>query len=55
MKIPKSENRKPSHGEGVCRGKYLMKPMTVKLLDASRTYWLRLGVQDWGRVIGGEE
>lgn len=22
--------------------KYLMKPMTVKLLDASRTYWLRL-------------
>lgn len=21
LKIPKSENRKPSHGEGVCRGK----------------------------------
>ena len=32
--------------------KYLM---TVKLLDASRTYWLRLGVQDWGLVIDGEE
>ena len=27
----------------------------VKLLDASRTYWLRLGVQDWGLVIDGEE
>ena len=35
--------------------KYLMKPMTVKRLDASRTYWLRLGVQDWGLVIDGEE
>ena len=35
--------------------KYLMKPMTVKLLDASRTYWLRLGVQGWGLVIDGEE
>ena len=28
--------------------KYLMKHMTVKLLDASREYWLRLGVQDRG-------
>ena len=37
------------------REKYLMKPMTVKLLDASRVYWLRLGVQDWGLVIDGEE
>ena len=35
--------------------KYLMKPMTVKLLDASRVYWLKLGVQDWGLVIDGEE
>lgn len=35
--------------------KYLMKLMTVKLLDASRTYWLRLDVQDWGLVIDGEE
>ena len=35
--------------------KYLMKHMTVKILDASRTYWLRLGVQDWGLVIDGEE
>ena len=34
---------------------YLMNPMTVNLLDASRTYWLRLGVQDWGLVIDGEE
>ena len=28
--------------------KYLTKPMRVKLLDASRDYWLRLGVSDWG-------
>lgn len=29
----------------------LMKPLTVKLLDASREYWLRHGVMDWGLVI----
>ena len=26
---------------------HLMKPLTVKLLDASRDYWLRKGVSDW--------
>lgn len=31
--------------------KLLMKPLTVKLLDASREYWLRHGVTDWGLVI----
>lgn len=31
--------------------KYLTKPMRVKLLDASRDYWLRLGVSDWGIVV----
>lgn len=31
--------------------KFLMKPMTVKLLDISRDYWLRHGVTDWGVVI----
>lgn len=34
--------------------KYLTKPMTVKLLDASREYWLRRGVTDWGLVIDEE-
>ena len=34
--------------------KFLMKPMTVKLLDASREYWLRHGVMDWGVVIDEE-
>ena len=34
--------------------KLLTKPMTVKLLDASRTYWLRRGVSDWGLVIDAE-
>lgn len=34
--------------------KHLMKPMTVKLLDASRTYWRRNGVSDWGLVIDEE-
>ena len=34
--------------------KYLMKPLTVKLLDASREYWLRQGVTDWGLVIDEE-
>ena len=32
----------------------LMKPLTVKLLDASRDYWLRHGVTDWGLVIDEE-
>ena len=34
--------------------KFLMKPLTVKLLDASRDYWLRHGVTDWGVVIDEE-
>jgi hypothetical protein len=34
--------------------KFLMKPLTVKLLDASREYWLRHGVTDWGLVIDEE-
>ncbi len=39
--------------ECVCR-RYLTKPMTVVLLDASRDYWLRHGVTDWGLVIDEE-
>lgn len=35
--------------------KFLTKPMTVKLLDASRDYWLSHGVSDWGMVIDEEE
>lgn len=31
--------------------KHLTKPMTAKLLDASRNYWRRRGVTDWGIVI----
>lgn len=33
---------------------HLMKPMTVKLLDVSRDYWLKHGVADWGLVIDAE-
>ena len=32
----------------------LVKPMTMKLLTASRQYWLRRGVSDWGLVINEE-
>ena len=35
--------------------KFLMKPMTVKLLEISREYWLRRGVIDWGLVIDAEK
>ena len=31
--------------------KHLSKPMTAKLLDASRNFWKRRGVTDWGIVI----
>ena len=34
--------------------KYLTKPLTIKLLDESRLYWLRRGVTDWGLVIDEE-
>jgi hypothetical protein len=30
--------------------KFLTKPMTVKQLDASRDYWLKHGISDWGIV-----
>ena len=35
--------------------KHLTKPMTVKLLDISREYWLSQGVSDWGLVIDAEK
>lgn len=35
--------------------KHLTKPMTAKLLDASRNYWRRRGVTDWGIVIDKKE
>lgn len=35
--------------------RYLMKPMTVKLLDASWEYWMRRGIEDWGLVIDAEK
>lgn len=34
--------------------KFLIKPLTVKLLDASKEYWIRHGVSDWGIVIEKE-
>ena len=34
--------------------KHLMKPLTVKLLDISRDYWLEQGIEDWGLVINEE-
>ena len=34
--------------------RFLTKPMTVKMLDASRAYWMRRGVTDWGLVINEE-
>lgn len=35
--------------------KYLLKPMTIKLLDISREYWIKQGVEDWGLVIDATE
>ena len=31
--------------------KNLTRPYTAKLLDASRNYWTKRGVEDWGIVI----
>lgn len=35
--------------------KLIAKPMKIKLLDASRSYWLNHGVVDWGIVIDAEK
>lgn len=35
--------------------KHLTKPLTVKLLDASREYWVNRGVIDWGIVVDSLE
>ena len=35
--------------------KNLSRPMTVKLLDLSRNYWLAKNVEDWGIVIEKED
>ena len=35
--------------------KHLTKPMTAKLLDASREYWGKRGVLDWGIVVEKEK
>lgn len=40
--------------ECVYRSK-IAKPMTIKLLDASRQYWTRHGVEDWGLVINEQK
>jgi len=29
----------------------LLKPMNIKLLDASRNYWISKGISDWGIVL----
>ena len=31
--------------------KSLLKPMNIKLLDASRNYWISKGISDWGIVL----
>ena len=33
----------------------LLRPRTAKLLDASRMYWLKRGVSDWGLIIDAEK
>lgn len=35
--------------------KYLTKPLTIKLLDQSREYWVRRGVIDWKVIVDAEE
>lgn len=35
--------------------RHLTKPLTTKLLEASRLYWLRHGISDWGIVIDAEK
>lgn len=34
---------------------HISKPLTVRLLDASREYWFKHGVTDWGIVVDAEK
>lgn len=34
--------------------KLLDKPKTMKLLDASRNFWLSRGVSDWGLIVDAD-
>lgn len=33
----------------------LLKPQTIKMLDASRNYWLSQGITDWGIVLDADK
>ena len=35
--------------------KHITKPMTARLLDASKDYWFERGVTDWGLVVNEEK
>lgn len=35
--------------------KLILKPMKIRLLDASKEYWSKHGVLDWGIVIDAEK
>ncbi len=47
-------NGEPMVRECVYKDK-LLKPMTTRLLDISRNYWLSKGISDWGIVISEKE
>lgn len=34
--------------------RHLTKPMTIRLLEESRRYWLKKGITDWGIVVNSE-
>ncbi len=34
--------------------RHLAKPLTIRLLEASRLYWLHKGITNWGIVINSE-
>ena len=34
---------------------YINRPFHIRLLDASREYWLRRGIQDWGIVTNEDK
>lgn len=34
--------------------RHLAKPMTIRMLEASRRFWLSKGITDWGIVVNSE-
>ena len=58
LKIPKSENRKPSHGEGVCRGKISYETYDRETLGCKPDILVKTwctGLMEKNKILGSQD